>query len=150
VTGWKVATDFDAYGLDREIQKAGWTLFCLAGEMKATVFGIDDQSMLRRAIGRILGRAESDRFNSLEITRVSSVGSERFPLVRYVTVSAQWRHIQQSLFLSRAGELPMLHTREDDIHAEDAKCAKDETSHLEEATKPHSKKDFDYDLQEVL
>ena len=99
VEGWKVATDLDGNQLNRAVEKAGWSYFCLAGEVKTTVFGIDSQSMIRRAIERILARRKSDGFNSMEITQVASVGSERFPLVRYITLSAQWRHIQESLFL---------------------------------------------------
>jgi hypothetical protein len=110
VPGWRLVKDLDGYGLDRRIQKAGWTFFCLVGEVKATVFGIDSQKITRKAIERILTRTKSQDFNSLEIMRVSSVGSKRFPLVRYVTVSAESRHIQQSLFLSRARDLPVLET----------------------------------------
>jgi hypothetical protein len=99
VQGWKVVTDLDGNRLDRAVEKTGWTYFCLAGEVKATVFGIDSQSMIRRAIERILARGKSDGFNSMEITQVAAVGSERFPLVRCVTLSARWRHIQESLFL---------------------------------------------------
>jgi len=106
VPGWSLVNDFDGYGLDREIEKTGWTFFCLAGEIRATVFGIDRQKMLRRAIERILANPKLEKFNSLEITRVASVGSERFPLVRYVTVSAQARHIQKSLFLCQVEGLP--------------------------------------------
>lgn len=106
VPGWRLVKDFDGYGLDREIQKTGWTFFCLAGEIKATVFGIDGQNVVRRAIERILVSPKSEEFNSLEITRVASVGSERFPLVCYTTVSAQSRHIQESLFLCRAVRQP--------------------------------------------
>lgn len=99
VPGWGLIKDFDAYRLDREIQKAGWHFFCLAGEIKATVFGMDEQNMVHRAIERILANPKSEKFNSLEITRVASVGSKRFPLVHYVTVSASSRHIQESMFL---------------------------------------------------
>ena len=105
VEEWKVVTDLDGNGLDRALQKAGWTFFCVAGEVKTTVFGLDRRSMLRRAVERILARGQSDGFNSLEITQVDSVGSERFPLVRYVTVSAKWRHIQESMFLRRGNRL---------------------------------------------
>jgi hypothetical protein len=38
VPGWRLVTDLDGYALDREIHKAGWTFFCQAGEIKATVF----------------------------------------------------------------------------------------------------------------
>jgi hypothetical protein len=96
------------------IQKAGWTFFCQGGDISETVFGIDDQKMQRRAIDRILARTTADRLNSLEITRMASVGSGRFPLVRYVTVSARWRHIQQSVFLL-IGNVPNVHRRERDI-----------------------------------
>src|ERR1700691_3710227 len=116
VLGWAVVTDIDRRGLDREIQKIGWTFFSLAGEVKATVFGIDRQKMLRRAIERILARGTHDRFNSLEITQVTSTGSERFPLVHYATVSDQWRHIQQSLIPDRAEDTPKPRAAENDIH----------------------------------
>lgn len=106
VKGWSVVKDFDGRGLDREIQKAGWTFFCLAGEVNATTFGIDMQRMTRTAIERILAKSRAGEFNSLEILRIDSAGSERFPLIRYVTVSAQSRHIQQSLFLGRVADRP--------------------------------------------
>jgi hypothetical protein len=111
VPGWWIVHDFDGYEMDRKIERTGWIFFCLAGEVKATVFGIDKQSMLRRAVGRLLAKGKQNGFNSLEITRIDSAGSERFPRARYVTVSAKWRHIQQSLFLGRGGDLPELKTK---------------------------------------
>jgi hypothetical protein len=101
VPGWRFVKDFDVRGMDRKIQKTGWTFFCLAGEIKATAFGIDPQRMVRTAIERILAKSKSQDFNSLEITQMASAGSERFPLIRYITVSAQSRHIQESMFLGR-------------------------------------------------
>jgi hypothetical protein len=84
--------------LDREIHEAGWTFFCLAGEIKATVFGFDAQKVVRRAVKRILAKLKSERFNSLEITQVAS---KRFLGLPYATVSACSRHIQESVFLFR-------------------------------------------------
>ncbi len=95
-TGWRLVKDLDGYGLDRKIHEAGWTFFCLAGEIKATIFGFDGQKTARRAVKRILARLKSEKFNSLEITRVAS---KRFLGVPYVTVSTCSRHIQESLFL---------------------------------------------------
>src|SRR5713101_2909037 len=92
--GWRLIKNLDGYGLDREIREAGWTFFCLAGETRATVFGIDEEKMVRRTIEEILTRLKLEKFNSLEITRVASEASKRFLGVRYVTVSAQSRHIQ--------------------------------------------------------
>ena len=62
----------------------------------ATIFGFDGQKNVRRAVKRILARLKSEKFNSLEITRVAS---KRFLGVPYVSVSARSRHIQESLFL---------------------------------------------------
>jgi hypothetical protein len=99
--GWRTVIGLDGYVMDRKTHDAGWTFFCLAGETKVTVFGVDEEKMVRRAVKQIAEKLES-QFNSLEITRVSSEPSKRFFGVRYVTVCAQSRHIQESLFLSEA------------------------------------------------
>lgn len=95
VPGWKAVQDFDAYGLDREIQKSGWTFLSLAEVIRATVFGIDLRKMIQRAIERILANPKSEGFNSLEITQITSLGSGKFPGVRFITVCAISRHIQK-------------------------------------------------------
>jgi hypothetical protein len=100
--GWRLVKDLDGCGLDRKIRAARWNFFCLAGEIEATVFGLDEEKMVRRAIERILANPKTQTFNSLEITRVTSVGSERFPAIHYLTVSAHSRHFQESLILSSA------------------------------------------------
>lgn len=127
VPGWTVVKDFDGYGFDREIQKTGWTFSCLPGETKATVFGVDGQTMVRRAIERILANSKSKNFNSLEILRVASAGSQRFPLVHYVTVSAQSRHIQEGLFLWCAKDIQRLQTRESEPPSQSTGIANDKT-----------------------
>ena len=94
--GWRSVKSLDGYGLGRKIHDAGWTFFCLAYETKATVFGMDEEKMVRRAIERILANRELKKFNSLEIVRVASLASKRFLGIRHVTVSAQSRHVQKS------------------------------------------------------
>jgi len=106
-TGWRLVKNLDAYGLGRKIHEAGWTFSWRAGEIGATVFGLDEQKTLRRAVEQILANLESAEFNSLEIMRVASEASKRFLGVRYVTVSAQSRHIQESAILFRAKNLPV-------------------------------------------
>ena len=103
IPGWRVVRSLDGYGLDRKIHDAGWTFFCLAYETKATVFGIDAENMLRRAIERILAtrKVEAEKFNSLEIVRVAWWSSKRFLGIRQVTVSARSRHIQESPIIFR-------------------------------------------------
>jgi hypothetical protein len=102
VPGWRLVRGLDGQALDRETHEAGWTFFFLANEISATVFGIDGEKMARRAVERILGDPRLGQFNALEITRITSLESERFPVVHYVTVSAHSRHIQESLILFSA------------------------------------------------
>jgi hypothetical protein len=105
--GWRLVKNLDGFGLGRKIQEAGWTFSWRPGEIGATVFGLDEQKTLRRAIEQILANLESAEFNSLEIIRVASEVSKRFLGVRYVTVSAQPRQIQESAPLFRAKDLPV-------------------------------------------
>ena len=108
---WSVVKGYDGYGLDRAIQEKGWTFFFLAGEVKATVFGTNRHSMLRRTITKILAHGKADNFNCLEITKVSSVGVARFLWFSYLTVSAKWRHIQKSLLLVSGTQRQGLNTK---------------------------------------
>jgi hypothetical protein len=97
--GWRLVANLDGYKLDRVIHEAGWTSFSLAGEIKASVFGIDEQKAVRRAVARILTNPKSEKFNSLEIVHVESVPSKRFLAVRHITVFAHSRQIQESSLL---------------------------------------------------
>ena len=101
--GWRLVKNLDGYGLGRKIHEAGWTFFCQAGDIKAATFGIDEQQMVRRAVKRILAKVGSERFNSLEITRVAN---QRFLGVPYASVSARSRHIQEGVFLFEAKDRP--------------------------------------------
>src|SRR5690242_12006228 len=92
VPGRTLVEDFDGYGLDREIREAGWSFFCLAGDITATVFGLDGCLLTRRAVERILADAKSEKFNAFEITRVAS---KSFLGVAYASLSARSRHIQE-------------------------------------------------------
>jgi hypothetical protein len=105
--GWRLVKNLDGYGLGRKIHEAGWTFSWRPGELGATVFGLDEQKTLRRAVEQILANLESAEFNCLEIMRVVSEASKRFPGVLYVTVSAQSCVIQESALLFRAKDHPV-------------------------------------------
>jgi hypothetical protein len=107
VPGWRLVKDLDGDGLGRKIHDSGWTFSWRAGEIGATVFGIDEQKTLSKAVEQILANLESPEFSSLKIMRVASEASKRFLGVRYVTVSAQSGHIQESAPLFRAKDLPV-------------------------------------------
>jgi hypothetical protein len=98
-TGWRLVKNLDGYGLGRKIHEAGWTFFCLAGEIKATVFGFDGQKNVRRAVKRILSNLKSEKFNGLEIMQVQA---KRFLGLPYASVCAHSRHLQENAFLLRA------------------------------------------------
>jgi hypothetical protein len=127
VRDWKVVTNLNALALDREILRTGWTLFCSAGETKVSVFGIGHMKMVRRAIEVILTKKSSDGFNCLEILQTKFVGSARFPLVQHLTVSAQWRHIQQRTIRFSAGDVSNKHLQQTDIGSKAAAPASDRT-----------------------
>jgi hypothetical protein len=102
--GWRLVKNLDGDGFGRKIHEAGWTFSWRPGEIGATVFGLDEQKTLRRAVERILENLELAEFNSMEIMRVASEPSTRFLGVRYVTVSAQSRDIQESAPLFRGSD----------------------------------------------
>jgi hypothetical protein len=100
VPGWRLVKDLNGYALDRKVDAAGWTFFCLAGEIGTIAFGTDEQSMLPRAIKRILADPRSKPFNSLEITRVAY---KRLLGLPYLSVGAQSRHVQEAMVLLSVG-----------------------------------------------
>lgn len=97
--GWRSVQALDGHAFGRKTHEAKWTFFCLTDEIRAVVFGIDEQKTLRRAVERVLAHPKSQEFNSLEIVRVDSSASKRFLGVLSVRVSAHSRHIQESPFL---------------------------------------------------
>lgn len=104
--GWRSVKALDGYGLGLKIHEAGWAFFHVAAEINATVFGLDGRKTVHRAVEQILANSESEKFNSLEITRMVSVASKRFLGVSYVTVSAHSRQIQETALLFQAKDAP--------------------------------------------
>jgi hypothetical protein len=97
--GWRLVKNLDGYGLDRKIHEAGWNFFCLAGEIKRTVFGFGGKDSVRRTVKRILMNLRLENFNSLEIMHVEKKRLLGFP---YATVWAHSRHIQENVHLVRS------------------------------------------------
>jgi len=106
IPGWRSVRDLDGRELGRKIEDAGWTFFCLAGEINVTAFGFDELKTVRRAIAQILASPKSEKFNSLEIARVTSAPWQRFLRLTHVTLSARSRHIQEDMVLFRAKDRP--------------------------------------------
>ena len=98
--GWEIIENSDADALDRDIRRADWNFFFLAGSIQATALGYSRERTVRRAMERVLAKAERSKFNCLEITKISAKQFLGFP---YVHVSAHLRHIQKSPFLQAPG-----------------------------------------------
>jgi hypothetical protein len=93
-TGWRLVKNPSGRELGRKIREAGWSYFCLAGEVKAMAFGFAGRRTARRATKRLLGNLEWEKFNSLEITQIER---KQFLGLPYTSVSAHSRHIQQGM-----------------------------------------------------
>jgi hypothetical protein len=104
--GWGAVRDCDGYRLSRKIAEAKWNFFYLAGEVKAIVLGRAGPESLRRAVRSILAKPEARKFNSLEI---AGTRSRWFLGIPFVSVTANFRHIQRSLALEPA-KIPSLKT----------------------------------------
>lgn len=102
--GWRAVRNCDGYRLGRKIEEAKWNFFYLAGEFKAIVLGREGPAAFRRAVRSILAKPEARKFNSLEIT---AIRSRWFLGIPFVSVSANFRHIQKSLALEPA-KIPSL------------------------------------------
>jgi hypothetical protein len=99
--GWRAVRDCDGYRLGRKIEQAKWNFFFLAGDVQAIVFGRQGPASLRRALRSILSKPAARKFNSLEIRETRS---RWFLGIPFVIVTANFRHIQQSLVLDRTND----------------------------------------------
>ena len=102
LSGWISIGKLDRSGLEASIQQAGWTFFYLAGEIRATVLGFDEQETVRKAVKRLFANVKAQHLNCLEITRVAMSSFLRVP---YATVVGHARHIQEGMVLSPATTL---------------------------------------------
>jgi hypothetical protein len=79
------------------------TFFYLAGEIKATVFGLDKEALTMRVVKKLIENVKAQHWNGLEITRVAMSSFLGMP---YATVAGHARHIQKGLVLSRVARTP--------------------------------------------
>ena len=91
--GWSIITGSTSAQLDRELEKAGWTFFYMAGEIRASGCGLDIQSRTGRAVHRLIDAVKHESCNCLEITEVKQSSFLGLP---YTTLVAHARHIQKS------------------------------------------------------
>ncbi len=99
--GWEIIKNSDADAIDRVIRRADWNFFFLAASVQATALGYWGERTVRRAMERVLAKAEASKFNCLEITEISA---KQFLGFACAHISAHSRHIQKSPFLQGPAE----------------------------------------------
>jgi hypothetical protein len=70
--GWEIINNSDTDAVDRDIRRADWNFFFLAASIQATALGYWGEKTVRRAMERVLAKAEPSKFNCLEITGISA------------------------------------------------------------------------------
>ena len=90
---WKVIANSEGHVLDRDLRRAGWNFFFIAGVVRGYVLGNGSASAVKRALRRIAAKVKSAGFNCIQ---VSDVEVGKFLGIPYLRVSAYSRHIQKS------------------------------------------------------
>jgi len=90
-SGWNSVTDFERREIEKQLDTAGWTFFYIAGQIKTSAFGFDDQKRMLTAVRRAIRDVQTQGCNCLEIDQVTE---QSFLGVPYVSVFAHSRHIQ--------------------------------------------------------
>jgi hypothetical protein len=105
---WGVLQGLTSSTLDQKIRSAGWNCFFMAAEVNATAFGRLAAKTIQRALNRIFVNVRKLDFNCLEVTKIKE---NRFLGLRYTTVWAHSRHIQQGCLLESTDERSNFKTR---------------------------------------
>jgi hypothetical protein len=101
--GWSSILKSTSAQLGRALERAGWTFFYMAGEIRSSGFGFNDQSGADRAMAHVVHAAKRQNCNCLEITQIrrrSRLG------LSYTSLVAHARHIQRSRRFQDAADMP--------------------------------------------
>ena len=82
----------ESSALDNKVRREGWSLFFMAGEIRALVPSWGGHNSLRTGLKRLLSQTHLQYFNCLEVT---DIRRKRFFGIPYVCISANQRHIQR-------------------------------------------------------
>jgi hypothetical protein len=101
--GWSSITGPTSAQLDKEIENAGWTFFYMAGEIRTSGFGFNDQSRTARAVAHVINAVRRENCNCLEITQMRR---RSFLGLSYTNLVAHARHIQRSRSFHDTSNMP--------------------------------------------
>lgn len=91
--GWSSIMGSSSVQLGKEIEHAGWTFFYMAGEIRTSGFGFNDQSRTARAVAHVIRAVKRENCNCLEITQMRR---RSFLGLSYTSLVAHAKHIQKS------------------------------------------------------
>ena len=100
-SGWSVVANPNRSQLGRELESSRWTVSNTAGEMATTGFGLNQQTLIRKAVVQAINAAKLWAFNCLEITEVkrkSLLG------VSFIKIATRGRLIQITPCFENVGE----------------------------------------------
>jgi hypothetical protein len=101
--GWSSIMGSTSAQLDKKIETAGWTFFYMAGEIRTSGFGFNDQSRTARAVAHVINAVRRENCNCLEITQMRR---RSFLGLSYTSLVAHARHIQRSRSFHDPSNMP--------------------------------------------
>lgn len=93
LTGWSTLADMTPAQLGKQLDNAGWMFFHMAGGNHANGFGLNAGARMNHALAHVIASTRHAHCNCLEITHIQE---RSFLGLRYLSLSARSRHIQQS------------------------------------------------------
>lgn len=91
--GWRLLNRLTGGEIELRARDSSWNFIFLAEVMRRTVVGFGRAGSLRRAANKVLGEAQRNAYNSVEVTEISA---RRFLGVHWVSVGAHFRSLQKS------------------------------------------------------
>ena len=101
--GWSSIMKSTSAQMGKELESAGWTFFYMAGEIRTSGFGFNDQSRTARAVANVIKAVRRENCNCLEITQMRRRSLLGLP---YTSLVAHARHIQRSRSFHNASKMP--------------------------------------------
>ena len=96
--GWMpIKHTLTPHQLEKELSGAGWTLFFMAGPIRATAFGFNRDKTVCAALNRCIKAVKQQRCNCLQ---VESVEMHSFLGIPYVRLLVRTRHIQKGMLFA--------------------------------------------------
>lgn len=101
LNGWVSDPKWQFVEFQRAVEQAGWHCFFVPPEIKAGALARNENHAVMRALRKLAGRAQKDKFNTLQITALQK---GKVLGLNYARITANLRHLQDKLILAPASE----------------------------------------------